>query len=164
MKTLLILRHGKAAWKEEGMDDHDRPLKKRGQRDAERVGHWLLQEQLLPEKIVSSTARRARDTAGHVAEVCGIRTAIELRPELYLAPPATYWENLERLDDELQRVMVVGHNPGLEDMVQSLAGIAHEFPTAALAQFELDTDYWRTARSADARLIHLWRPKEDEEM
>ena len=159
MKTLLILRHGKAAWKGEGVDDHDRPLKKRGQLDAERVGHWLLQEQLLPEKILSSTARRARETAGHVAEVCGLQSAIELRPELYLAPPVTYWENLERLDDELQRVMVVGHNPGLEDLVRSLAGSAEHFPTAALAQFELSTNHWRTARSAGARLIHLWHPR-----
>lgn len=143
MKTLLVLRHAKSSWKEEGVSDHDRPLNKRGKRDAPRVGELLLDEGLKPELIISSTARRARKTASKVASQCGYQGIIELQGTLYLAPPGAYLETLRKVDDALDRVLVVGHNPGLEQLVAQLTGQHTPLPTATLAQIELDITRWR---------------------
>jgi len=89
MKTILILRHAKSSWKHSELSDHDRPLNKRGEREAPRVGQLLRDEGLLPEVILSSTARRARDTAQIAAEKCGYESEIRFIPDLYMGGIAT---------------------------------------------------------------------------
>ncbi len=159
MKTLLILRHAKSSWKDEQIGDHDRPLNKRGRRDAPRMGELLRAAGLPPELIISSTARRARKTASKVARQCGYQGIIKLRGTLYLAPPEAYLDALHDLDDAIHRVMVVGHNPGLEQLLALLTGQQVHLPTAALAQVELDLDRWRDVHAQTrGTLIRLWRP------
>ena len=125
MKTLLILRHAKSSWKDEQVGDHDRPLNKRGKCEAPRVGEHLQQANLQPELIISSTAKRARKTASKVAQQCGYQGVIELQGTLYLAPPDAYVETLRNVDDSVNRVMVVGHNPGLEQLLALLDRTSH---------------------------------------
>ena len=97
MKTLLILRHAKSSWKQPGFADHDRPLNRRGNRDAPRVGLLLRRQALTPDLIVSSTAERARATAVQVAESVVYGSPVELDRQLYLAEPGA----------------IVGRKPGM---------------------------------------------------
>jgi len=161
MKTLLILRHAKSSWKDEERPDHDRPLNKRGKRDAPRIGKLLAELQLVPQLIISSTAKRARKTASKVAKKCAYEGVIELTGELYLAPPSQYLEVLRAIPDHIDRAMVVGHNPGAAELLIQLTGTESHLPTAALAQVELDIDTWRRLDDdIRGRLIDLWRPRE----
>jgi phosphohistidine phosphatase len=164
MKTLLILRHAKSSWDDSSQSDHDRPLNKRGNKDAPRIGELLRDEGLLPDRVLGSTALRVRETVELAAQHSGYRGKIEFVPELYLAQPETYLTLLRELPDDCASAMVVGHNPGLEDLLGDLTGEEQHLPTGALAKVELEIDQWRDLE-ADARgkLIHLWRPKELDE-
>jgi phosphohistidine phosphatase len=161
MKTLLLLRHAKSSWKDEELGDHDRPLNKRGKREAPRIGQLLQEQQLHPDLIISSTAKRARKTASKAARQCHYQGIIELDGTLYLAPPEAYIAALRALDDQLQCVLMVGHNPGLEQWLALLTGYAVDLPTATLAHLELDLTTWQDANSQTrATLIGLWTPSE----
>ncbi len=160
MKTLLILRHAKSSWKS-NRGDHDRPLNDRGKRDAPRVGKLLKQSGLAPDRILSSTAKRARKTAAKVAKKCQYEGVLELKGSLYLGAPEDYIQVLREVEDVADCVMVVGHNPGLEQLLSLLTGEVQSLPTAALAQVALEVDTWQELRlSRRGELIHVWRPKE----
>jgi phosphohistidine phosphatase len=140
MKSVLILRHGKSSWKHPELSDHDRPLNKRGKRDAPRMGKLLKNQHLVPETIVSSTAIRARATAELVAKASGYKgegREITLNNSLYAAGPQAYLDALHDLSDDYDRVMVVGHNPGLEELIEMLTGEIHIMPTCSLAYVKL---------------------------
>jgi phosphohistidine phosphatase len=161
MKELLVLRHAKSSWKFPDLDDHDRPLNKRGKRDAPRMGQLIRREGIVPERILTSTAKRARTTATLVAEACGYRGEPLATPQLYLASPDDYRELLAGLQAGVASAMVVGHNPGLEQLVEALTGAAERMPTAALARIWLELNDWTgIVGPCRARLLELWRPKE----
>jgi phosphohistidine phosphatase len=164
MKTLLLLRHAKSSWRDESLADHDRPLNDRGKRDAPRMGRLLKAQQLVPDIVVCSTAKRARKTATRVLEASGYNVALELREELYHAPPNVFIEMLQGQQDDHQCVMLVGHNPGMEDLLALVTRRFETLPTAALAQVELPIDRWRDlTMDTPGALVHLWRPKELED-
>ena len=131
MITLLILRHGKASHEDEARDC-DRPLSKRGKREAEHMGQLLRDQELVPDRIISSSAQRARDTARRVAARSGFRGQLDELDELYLAEPEAYVEAVRRLGAGSGRVLVVGHNPGLEALALLLTGEPASLPTAGL--------------------------------
>ena len=159
MKTLLILRHAKSNWKDAGLLDHDRPLNKRGKRDTPRVGRLILQQGLVPDLIMSSTAKRARSTAKRVAKACGYSGEIQLIPLFYHAPAGIFIEALNHLPDDYSRAMVVGHNPGMEDLVARL-GRSCTMPTAALANISLPIDKWSALDGATkGELVDVWYPR-----
>jgi phosphohistidine phosphatase len=161
MKTLLILRHAKSSWKNAGLADHDRPLNKRGQRDAPRMGRLLRGEGLIPDLILSSTAKRALDTAEAAAETSGFEGEIESRPDFYMAGSEAYLRALRGLSDDYGCVLVIGHNPGLEELVETLTREAETMPSAALAQVELPIGRWRDlGNGTEGKLVNVWRPKE----
>ena len=161
MKTLLVLRHAKSSWKEPGLTDHERPLNKRGRRDAPRMGALLRDKNLIPDLIFCSTALRARETAELVAVHSGYPGEIHYETDLYMASPEVYLRNLLALGDDLQRVMVIGHNPGVEVLVSLLTGQNETMPTAALAVLELPIQTWLECSShIQAAIKNLWRPKE----
>jgi phosphohistidine phosphatase len=161
MKTLLILRHAKSAWGDPALEDHDRPLNKRGRESAPKMGELLRKENLRPNLILSSTALRARKTAELVAQACSYTGALELESSLYAAPPEAYIRVLSAVPDLYQNVMVVGHNPGLEELVRDLTGKIEPLPTAALAYVRLPIQHWaELAEDAAGELVHVWRPKE----
>jgi phosphohistidine phosphatase len=125
------------------------------------MGRLLRQENLLPDLILSSTAVRARTTAEMVADASRYRGALELMPELYAAEPEVYINLLSSLDDDSNSVMVVGHNPSLEQLLHTLTGTEESLPTAALAKVELEIAAWSELdRSRQGSLVCLWRPKE----
>jgi len=161
MKTLLLLRHAKSSWDEPAMDDHDRPLNKRGKQDAPRAGQWLAKEGLLPELIYSSTAKRARATVELAVEASNYQGDVLYSHDLYAATPSACLAALAGLADKYQRVMLVGHNPGLEELLLQLTGELQLLPTAALAQISLPIQKWGELNSGTrGKLLSVWRPKE----
>lgn len=162
MKTLMLLRHAKSSWKDDTLSDHERPLNKRGTKTAPMMGHLIRDQELVPNLIASSTAVRARTTAQAAAEACGYPAELTLTDELYLATAGEILRYVqERTDETLERILLVGHNPGMEDLVNMLSGQREPFPTAALAVFELEIDTWRKAElGVHTKLQNLWRPRE----
>lgn len=159
MKTLLILRHAKSSWKHNDLTDHDRPLKKRGEQTATLMGELIRKHDLTPQRIISSTARRALKTAELVAEACHYEEQIIATRALYGADPDDFVEALRTLDDADERVMIVGHNPDLEVLLESLTGAMESLPTAALAQVTLPIDSWKELEeNTPGKLVHLWVP------
>jgi len=161
MKTLLLLRHAKSSWKQPEQSDQDRPLNKRGKKEAPKVGIYLKANDLIPNLILSSTARRAHDTAQAVAEECGFEGQIDLYQDLYLSDPACYLDILHCLPDDARRVLVVGHNPDVEEMLTLLTDLSEHMATAALAVVDLPISSWQELSEAtDGRLQTLWVPRE----
>lgn len=162
VKTLLVLRHAKSSWDDPALDDHERPLNARGERDAPRMGRLARKERLPVELIISSDALRARLTARAVADASGYRGEILLDPRLYHASAAEILAVLRSaVEHDIATVMIVGHNPGLEDLVARLTGEPESLPTAALAQIALPIDRWPDlTASTRGTLVGLWRPKE----
>jgi phosphohistidine phosphatase len=160
-KTLLILRHAKSSWKDDSLADHDRPLKKRGRRDARRMGTWLQEQQLLPDVILTSTAVRARETTQLTAEGADYAGPVRAVEALYHAEPEEIVGVLRTLEDTAERVMIVGHNPGLEMLLEDLVGKWRRLPTATLAQVTLPLSHWR-ALTVNARgvLVTLQRARD----
>ena len=161
MKTLLILRHAKSSWKDMSLTDHDRPLKKRGKRDAPRMGRLLREEGLVPDLILSSTAKRALETAVLVADASGYEGDIDVRREFYPGYPDAYIDALRETADEYQIMMVVGHNPGLEELLELLTEAGEFLPTAALAQVALPVQSWYELNyETSGEMVNFWRPRE----
>ena len=161
MKTLLVLRHAKSSWDDPALDDHERPLNERGQRDAPRMGQLVREYGLLPDVVVSSDAVRARLTAEAVAKAARYPGEILLDPRLYMAGPADILSLLPTVPGNAETVMIVGHNPGLEKLVEQLTGERQDLPTAALAQIGLPIDQWCDLKlSTRGTLVGLWRPEE----
>ena len=160
MKALLVLRHAKSSWKNSGVDDHDRPLKKRGRRASTRVGRLLLEQNLMPDLIVSSTAVRAVETVRLLVEACGYRGDRHTRRELYLARPDAYVDAVRELGGAADRVLVVGHNPGLQALVVGLTGQDIELKTATLVLIEFPIDHWGASRlDGRGQLLQFWTPE-----
>ena len=161
MRTLLVLRHAKSDWSESGLDDHDRPLNHRGEREAPWVGELLRRQRMVPDLIISSDAVRARMTAKAVARAAGCTGEIRLDPSLYLATPDDILSAVNRAEDTAGIVMVVGHNPGLEGLISQLTGQPALLPTATLAKILLSIDRWRDLdHSVTGSLADVWRPKD----
>jgi phosphohistidine phosphatase len=161
MKTLLVLRHAKSSWNDPELDDHERPLNERGRRDGPRMGKLVREYGLVPDIVISSDAVRARLTAEAVAEAARYAGELLLDPHLYLANPADIVSLLRTVPEKAETVMIIGHNPGLEELVEQLTGERQDLPTAALAHIVLEIDQWRDLTlSTRGTLLGHWRPRE----
>ena len=162
MKTLLVLRHAKSLWDNPALDDHERPLNERGRRDGPKMGAVVRESGLTPDRIVCSDALRARLTAEAVARSAGFDGEIQLEPRLYAASVDGILAVLCTVQEAHSgTVMIVGHNPGLEQLIAHLTGEAEDLPTAALAQIALPIARWRDLKqSTRGGLLGFWRPKE----
>lgn len=165
-RTLLLMRHGKSDWNAREEDDFSRPLAKRGTRSSKLIGQWLAGQQLQPEAVIASPATRTLQTAKLVCKVLDIpQTRIVQNERLYLAEASTLLDVLRQLPADLRIALLVGHNPGLEELLASLPGNAIPdpengklMPTAALAQLEFDSD-WTQLAPGQARLVELVRAR-----
>jgi len=161
VKALLVFRHAKSSRSDDTLDDHDRPLNKRGNRTAPLMGKWIAKQNAVPELILSSTAKRAKSTAKKAAKAMGYKGEIRYDKSLYLAQPSAYLKALQSYATSQTRVMLVGHNPGLEELLQAMTGKAQALPTAALAEIRLDIESWQDLQSnTTGELDHLWLPRE----
>lgn len=161
MKTLLLLRHGKSNWTDTSLADHDRPLKKRGREAAKRMGRLIRELNLVPDHILTSSAERTTATAQLAATEAKFGGEVEVVPVLYHADPSAFVAIVSRVPNRFERVLIVGHNPGMEDWIDRLTGRVETFPTAALARIELPVDSWLDlSLNTRGTLEGLWRPKE----
>ena len=166
MRTLLLLRHAKSDWGDPGLPDHDRPLAPRGVRAGPRIlAH--LEAEARPDLVLCSSARRTRETLALVRPGLGDTPDVRIEDDLYGAPAAAILTRLHRVDPPVRSVLVIGHNPGLEDLTVALAGDADEaaleqlqrkFPTGALAVLDVSTGWAELGPSA-ARLSRVEVPR-----
>lgn len=165
-RELLILRHAKSDWDTGAVTDFERPLNKRGRSDAPRVGAWLYREGLVPDHVVSSPAERARQTATKVCKRLDFKKKkIVWEPSLYEAGVSAILEVLARCPTEAATVLLIGHNPGLETLIQHLTGEDLDIPedgkllpTATVARLEMPDD-WNRLTPGSAQLVSLTRPR-----
>jgi len=178
-KSVFIMRHAKSSWAQSGIPDHDRPLNKRGIADAPAMGRMLVEHKLVPQKLYHSSAKRTvltaellcKQFAGEATIGGDIfdRNSIESMEELYLAPWTTYVELMMHLaegdsSEQLNSIMLLGHNPGLETLIEKLTGRYQTMPTATVVWIEMASDDWGDSEnlmvSGGFRLMDIWRPKE----
>lgn len=161
MKTLLILRHAKSSWDNPLLNDRDRPLNARGLKTAPLMGQLILHKKLLPDVILSSPAMRAIHTAKLIAQSAGYSKKIQTIAEFYPGNPSNYVETLSREKTESATIMIVGHNPGLELLLEHLTDRKEHLPTGALAQIQLPIEHWsRLTLKTKGLLVDVLRPKE----
>lgn len=169
MKTVYLLRHAKSSWADESLDDFDRPLAKRGQHAAEAMAAYVARKAITPQQILCSPAKRTRQTLDCVQKVLDASVPTRFEKPIYLASAASLLRRLRRVSDTLDSVMLVGHNPGLEDLTDVLANggdlaarrlIGHGFTAGALAVIEADVAHWADLGLGCARLKAFIRPKD----
>ena len=161
MKTLLVLRHAKSNWKDSSLADFDRPLNTRGKRAADLIGRFLRKKKLCPDLVLSSTAARARETIGLVLESARLVVEVRYDERLYLASADRLAEIVSQIEEDRSQVVLVGHNPGMEELLPRLTGDVERMPPAALAKIALDVEKWSEISEArSGRLEWLVKPKE----
>lgn len=160
MKTLLVMRHAKSSWGDPGLADFDRPLNERGLEAAPLMGRYMRGHGLRPDLILCSTAARARQTAALVAGAAGFDAELRHDERIYEATSARLVEVVSQADESADALLVVGHNPGLEELIERLTGESRRMPTAALARVQLDVERWAKLRDGCGRLEWLLKPKE----
>jgi phosphohistidine phosphatase len=165
----MLLRHAKSSWDEPALDDHDRPLAPRGVRAARRIAAHLHESQLRPDLVLCSSARRARQTLDALRSVVNDAVDVQIDDELYGASAHALLRRLRMVDVSVASVMVIGHNPGLEDLAVDLATDGNpaamkqlhtKFPTAALAIFDLRQDEWAHLGRGHAYLREIVLPRQ----
>ncbi len=163
-KTLILVRHAKSSWSHPGRTDHDRPLNARGTRDAPRMAARLAARRPAPDRIVTSSARRALTTARTFAGELGIDPAsFEVRAELYGAGSGEVLEVIRGLDDREGSVILVGHNPTFTELGNCLsAGRIGHLPTCGVVTFLLASERWARAGWRGFELIDFDFPKRED--
>lgn len=166
MKTLTFIRHAKSSWADPSLADIDRPLNSRGRSNAPDMGERLLSLGVTFSRIYSSPAKRARTTAGRIAEAIGYPTEqIQLEEELYTFSHAGILGWLRGLDETEDNIAVAGHNPALTDLVNYLSGEGfYNIPTCGIVQLQLNIDRWQELESGCAEIVFYLNPKRREEI
>lgn len=169
MRRLFLLRHTKSSWDNPDQRDFDRPLNPRGAKAAQALGRYFTAEGIVPDAIFSSTAVRTRETLAGLLAVCPLAAAPAYDDSLYLAAADTLLEAVHRFDPACSCVLLVGHNPGLEDLALSLAGhggraaraaLAEKVPTGALIELTVPGDDWRGFTRGTATLARFVCPRQ----
>jgi phosphohistidine phosphatase len=169
MKRLLLLRHAKSSRDDPTIDDHERPLNKRGEKSARAIGDWLRERKLTPDLVLCSTAKRTRQTLDGLMPFAGTTPQVELLPGLYLAGATAILQRVRKVAEDMGCVMAIGHNPGFEQLASSLAGegdadalaaLAMKYPTGALADFHFTVKKWSQIAPGSGRLAAFIRPRD----
>lgn len=162
MKILTLVRHAKSSWKDASLRDRDRPLNKRGHRDAPVMGKRLHEHGIRPSLIVSSPAKRAWTTAKIFAkELSYPREFLQRDDNLYLASVDRILDVIVAQDEGFNSLMIVGHNPGFTDFANFLSpGLTHNLPTAGVVSVSIDQDHWNLYEQPKTELlVHDWPKK-----
>ena len=159
MKTLFLLRHAKSSRKDQSLPDFERPLNGRGKQAAEKVGRYLKRELIVPELVLSSPAARARETIERVAKAAKWSVEVRFDQRIYEAGGLRLLEVISQIENERKAVLLVGHNPGIEELLMLLAGESKKVPTGALMKLELKSSKWTTAADKRAKLAWLIKPR-----
>lgn len=159
MRTLLVYRHAHARRARRGTDDHARPLSERGERDARRMGRRLDAEGLVPDRVLASTAVRARDTARLAGEEGGFADRIETVDDLYEARVEDCLEVARRNGGDAETLMIVGHNPSFQDLVRTAGNGVEGMPPGAVGVVAVDAATWEALELEGCFLIRILGPR-----
>jgi phosphohistidine phosphatase len=161
MKKIFLMRHAKSSWKDSNIPDHDRPLKKKGEKDVKTMGKLLKSKKLGPDVILCSSAARAKETAKIFKDTIKYEGKIEYIDKLYMAEVPDLVSAIQSTPKKAKSVMVIGHNPGLEAFLQMLTGKVETLPTSTIAYISVPIDDWAELNSeVEGKLKKLWRPKD----
>lgn len=164
-RELFIMRHAKSDWSQ-SFSDFDRPLNKRGARNAKKMGEWIKNLQLIPQQILVSPAHRALSTAHLFCSAASIeQTAIQIIPEIYNASENHLYQVLRQVPDKIESVCLIGHNPGIENLLESLSTNdiplpedGKLLPTASIAHVTIPTP-WSDITPKQGLLHSITRPR-----
>lgn len=161
MKTLFLMRHAKSSWKDDGLADHERPLKKRGKKDIKLIAKVMKKNNFKPDLIITSSAVRAKDTADLMAEALEYKGKVIVSDDLYMGEPSDYMKVLKDIKDKYESVLIVGHNPGLEAYLQIIDGKIESLSTSGLGYLVLAIDEWEDITlESMGDLVGFWKPKD----
>jgi phosphohistidine phosphatase len=165
-RRLYLLRHAKSSWKHADLADHDRPLAGRGRRAAEAIAGHIREETVAPELVLCSTARRAQETCERIGPALGA-APVRYESELYGASASALLERVRSLPDDVASVMLIGHNPAIEELALALArasprrrDLEVKFPTGALATLLAPVPAWGSLDHDTAELVAFVRPRD----
>lgn len=168
-RRLYLLRHAKSSWDAPEQRDFDRPLAARGRRAADALGKAMKRRGLQPDLVLCSSAARAAETWRRIAAALPAPPPVRWLRSLYLAAPSRQLERLRAVEASVETLLLVGHNPGIENLAAQLAGpgsdrgalerLSTKYPTGALAGFELDAP-WSELAPGGARLVEFTTPKD----
>jgi phosphohistidine phosphatase len=164
-RRLLMIRHAKSSWANPLQSDFERPLNERGEHDAPMMGERLKKMDLLPDLIISSTAKRARQTAKRIAKAIGYdKERIQLVDKLYHCIPPVFEEVLAEVGDEVQTVYVVAHNPGITEFVNELSPDfrVDNLPTCGIVGAEIELEHWEMLANARKKVFLFEYPKKQQ--
>jgi phosphohistidine phosphatase len=166
VKQLFLLRHAKSSWDDPALGDHDRPLAPRGRRAAELVSAHMVRSAVVPDLVLCSSARRCRETLERIASALRDETPVLVERELYAGSKDELLARLKSVPETVGSVMVVAHNPGIEQLALGLAGrgaelvrVERKYPTGALATLVFD-GAWRELKPHSGELVAFVRPKD----
>ena len=155
------MRHGKSSWDDPRLGDDQRPLKKRGRKDAAVMAEWMKSRGIIPDRIVSSHANRAASTAEIVRESMGLGFDVEHDERLYFEGLAAYLQILNELPEDVGCILMAGHNPDSHNLVEYWSGKdLYNFPTAGVAVFEWDLGWADIEQNSKPRCLFIERPSE----
>ncbi len=163
MRTLYLLRHAKSSWKDETLADFERPLNGRGEKACETMARFIQKENCEFDLMVSSTAVRARETIELVRQIAKLRTELRYDERIYEATAGRLLEVISQLDNDRKSVLLVGHNPGMEDLQHMLTREIRDFSNVTLAKIKLKISKCSESIDNDGALEWIVRPKELEE-
>jgi len=163
MKKLLLLRHAKSDKQAAGVSDFDRPLNNRGKKAAALIGDYLAKRKIQPDLVLSSPAERARQTAMLVGKAAGINVDLRFDERIYEANASQLMKVVKQIDETASTALLVGHNPGFEDLLSDLTGHVRHMPTAALACLNINIEKWKDAGEGCATIKWMVTPKELEQ-
>ena len=159
MRRLLALRHAKAVDRDQAPSDAERLLAERGKKDAAALGQLMATRGHVPDRVLCSPSARTRETTSILTRALGVSPAVDYVESLYGGGCAAYGEALAACPDSARTVLLVGHNPSMEDLVATLVGRAVPLGTCCLAVLDLPTDTWRgLTGSGRARLVEVLSP------
>lgn len=159
MKSLLLLRHGKSSWDDPAVKDFDRPLNERGVNDSKLMGKYARRQRSKVDLVLSSPATRAKHTTELFVAAAGLKNSLAYDERIYEASARTLLQVISGVDDSHRRVLLVGHNPGFEDLVERLTGEARKVPTASLTCIDLKIDKWGAPKGGKGKLKWRMTPK-----
>jgi phosphohistidine phosphatase len=160
MRKILLMRHAKSSWDNSDISDFDRPLNARGLQAAPFMGSQIYKNGLIPDQIVSSPAKRAKQTAVLVRESAGVETKIQFEDKIYESSPTTLLYVVSGFSDKYQSILLVGHNPGIEGFIRILTSEIHQMPTGAIAGINLNIEKWSDISLNCGQIEFLIRPKD----
>ena len=163
MRTLYLLRHAKSSWKDVTLPDFDRPLKDRGRKAAKRIGKYLTREKLSDPLVLCSPAMRTRETAEILLKHANLRVEVRYVEPIYEASLGDLVHVVTEIPDDKQVTIMIGHNPGFEELLAYLTGEGRRMPTAALAKINFDVESWKNIKEDQGALEWFVTPRELEE-